>query len=45
LLDWIRERDKYFDYEDIDEENNMRHVFMILKGHATLWWDELQDER
>ena len=23
----------------------MRHVVTIIKGHATLWWDELQAER
>jgi hypothetical protein len=37
--------DKYFDYEDVDEEKNVRHVVTRLKGHATLWWDELQVER
>jgi hypothetical protein len=42
LLDWIRSMDKYFDYEDIDEEKKVKHVVTILKGHATLWWDELQ---
>jgi hypothetical protein len=45
LLDWIRSMDKYFDYEDVDEEKRVRHVVTRLKGHATLWWDELQDER
>jgi hypothetical protein len=41
LLDWVRSMEKYFDYEDIDEEKRVRHVFTRLKGHATLWWDEL----
>jgi hypothetical protein len=45
LLDWIRSMDKYFDYEDVDEEKKVRHVVTRLKGHATLWWDELQAER
>jgi hypothetical protein len=36
---------KYFDYEDVDEEKKVRHVVTRLKGHATLWWDELQAER
>jgi hypothetical protein len=45
LLDWVRVMDKYFDYEDIEEENMVRHAVKRLKGHATLWWDELQDER
>jgi hypothetical protein len=45
LLDWIRSMDKYFDYEDVDGEKRVRHAVSRLKGHATLWWDELQVER
>jgi hypothetical protein len=45
LLDWIRSMEKYFEYEDIDEDNKVKHVFNILKGHETLWWDELQADR
>jgi hypothetical protein len=45
LLDWIRSMDKYFDYEDVVEEKKVRHVVTRLKGHATLWWDELQADR
>jgi hypothetical protein len=45
FLDWIQEMDKYFDYEDIDEENKVRHVVTKLSGHATLWSNELQADR
>jgi glucose-6-phosphate isomerase len=45
LLDWIRSMDKHFDYEDVDEEKKVKHAVTRLKGHATLWWDELQAER
>jgi hypothetical protein len=45
LLDWIRSMDKYFDYEYVDEEKRVRHVVTRIKGHAGLWWDELQAER
>jgi hypothetical protein len=41
LLDWIRALDTYFDYEDIEEDKKVRHAVMRLKGHETLWWDEL----
>ena len=34
--------DKYFDYEDVNEEKKLKHDVTRLKGHATLWWDELQ---
>jgi hypothetical protein len=45
FLDWIQVMDKYFDYEDVEEEKKVRHVVTRLKGHATLWWDELQADR
>jgi hypothetical protein len=45
LLDWIISMEKYFNYEDVDEEKKVRHVVTRLKGHATLWWDELQADR
>jgi hypothetical protein len=45
LLDWIRALDKYFDYEDVEEDKKVKHAVTRLKGHATLWWDELQADR
>jgi hypothetical protein len=36
--------DKYFDYEDVYEEKKVKHVVTRLKGYATLWWEELQDD-
>jgi hypothetical protein len=45
LLDWIRALDTYFNYEDIEEDKKVRHAVTKLKGHATLWWDELQADR
>jgi hypothetical protein len=45
LLDWIRALDTYFDYEYVEEDKKVKHVVSRLKGHATLWWDELQANR
>jgi hypothetical protein len=45
LLDWIRALDTYFDYEDIEEDKKVKHAVTRLKGHAALWWDELQADR
>jgi hypothetical protein len=45
LLDLISDLDKYFDYEEIDDENKVKHAVNRLKGHAALWWDELQVDR
>jgi DNA-binding transcriptional regulator WhiA len=41
ILDWIRTLDKYFDYEDVKKDKKFKHPVTRLKGHATLWWDEL----
>jgi hypothetical protein len=45
ILDWIRALDKYFDYEDVEEDKKVKHAITRLKGHATLWWDEMQVDR
>jgi hypothetical protein len=45
FLDWMRSMEKYCDYEDADEEKKVIHVVTRLKGHASLWWDELQAKR
>jgi hypothetical protein len=37
--------DKHFYYEVVDEEKKVKQAITRLKWHATLWWDELQDER
>jgi hypothetical protein len=45
LLDWIRAMAKYSYYEEVGDENKVKHVITRLKGHATLWWDELHADR
>jgi hypothetical protein len=45
ILDWIRSLDTYFDYEYVEEDKKVKHVVTRLKGHAALWWDELQADR
>jgi hypothetical protein len=45
LLDWIRALDRYFEYEYVEEDKKVKHSIMRLKGHAALWWDELQADR
>jgi hypothetical protein len=36
LLYWIRDLDKYFNYEDVEEDRKVKHAVTRLKGHATL---------
>ena len=45
LLDWIRNLDTYFDYEDVEEDKKVKNAVTRLKGHVALWWDELQADR
>jgi hypothetical protein len=45
LLDCINALEKYFDYEEIDDEKKVKSVVTRLKGCGALWWDELQDDR
>jgi hypothetical protein len=45
LRDWVRSMDKHFDYEEVNEEKRVKQAITRIKGHATLWWDELQVER
>ena len=41
LIDWIGELERYFEYENFQDLNQVRFVVTKLKGHATLWWDML----
>ena len=45
LINWISELDKYFEYDDIEEYKRVILVVTRLKGHASLWWDNVQPER
>ena len=46
LMDWIISLDKYFDYEEeVDDKKKVKFAVTRLKGHATIWWDELQTSR
>eukprot|EP00253_Pinus_taeda_P026225 PITA_26225 len=45
VLDWISEMDKYFECEEVSEDRRVKFVATKLKGHATLWWDSVQNER
>lgn len=44
LLDWISELDKYFECEEVSEDRRVKFTATKLKGHAALWWDNVQAE-
>ena len=45
LIYWIGELEDYFELEDIGDPLRVRLAQIKLKGHATLWWKELQRDR
>jgi hypothetical protein len=45
MLDWIISLDKYFYYEEIDDEKKVKHVVTRLKGRVALWWDGWKDDK
>ena len=45
LLDWINEMDKFFDYDETNDERKVKFVVTRLKRHESLWWNGLETER
>ena len=45
MIDQIGELDRYFDYEEIQEDKTVKLVVTRLKGHVALWWDTVQADR
>ena len=44
LIDWINELEEYFEYEDIRDPDRVKFTKAKLKGHAKIWWQEVQLE-
>ena len=45
LIDQINELEEYFEYEDVRDPNRVKFAKAKLKGHAKIWWQEVQLER
>eukprot|EP00253_Pinus_taeda_P035603 PITA_35603 len=45
LLDWLSEVNKYFEFEETSEDKQVKFAATKLKGHVSLWWDNVQAER
>ena len=41
LIEWINDLDKYFEYDEVKENKKARFVVTKLKGHTSLWWDNM----
>ena len=45
LINWINELEEYFEYEDIRDLDRVKFAKAKMKGHAKIWWQEIQLER
>ena len=45
LIDWINAMNKHFDFVEVKEDKQVRFAVTRLRGHASLWWDGVQEER
>lgn len=45
FLDWLQNRENFFNYMDIPEEKRVKLVAYKLRGGVSTWWDELQNNR
>ena len=44
LIDWINKQE-YFEYEKIEDPDRVKFAKAKLKGHAKVWWEEVQLDR
>ena len=44
LVDQINDMEKFFDYEEMNDEKKVKFIVTKLKGHASLWRDGVQAE-
>jgi hypothetical protein len=42
---WLDQVERIFEYEDVPEEDCVPAVAMRLKGHASIWWKNLEKSR
>lgn len=45
LIDQIGELERYFEYENVHDPNQVRFSTTKLKGRVALWWDMLQRDK
>ena len=45
LIDWINAMNKHFNYAEVKVDRQAIFVVSKLRGHVSLWWDGVQEER
>ena len=41
VLDWISNMEKFFEYKNTPNNRKLKIVVTRLKGHVSLWWENL----
>ena len=45
VLDWIFDMKKFFEYESTPDNKKVKIVVTRLRGHASLWWENLYTDK
>ena len=45
FINWVRDMEKFFDMEQIEDPKRVKMSCMKLKWNSLLWWDTMQLER
>ena len=45
LIDWIDDMEEFFEFKEIEDLKRVKFTNTKLKGHASIWWEEIQLER
>lgn len=45
FLDWLNSLEKLFDWKDMPDQKRVKFAATRLKGHAAIWWDQIQADR
>jgi hypothetical protein len=45
IMDWINTMDTYFEFDEVEDKKKVKYATNKLKGHVSIWWDELKIHR
>ena len=45
LINWLNSMEMFFEWKSMIEEKKVKFACTKLKGHAMIWWDNIQKDR